>query len=456
MSQHGDTSDAPKSLVVHGVVHPAVRPNSTVTEQEPTMEVSTCAHRTSVTEAQVVQAKPRLYQHKKRPTPSIAEVEALIFLQPFLNNMGCSYSYYGELLTYGNPASLRDFDDMLRFGPIYDALWSQYFVDPTKPPRDDEPEADIDADADTDSEDETGAKVDLWDDLRTLKKLLENDGVIFGVEHRRMSGGDMSPRLVRLCNAYDDLRTIWAETIQAFDPSKISEKKDKKKCGTKSLQNARTFLQDSGCFMEKEAYKILNARSVIRVTRNESEYTRPARRRSPSPVHLGWKFSDDYDEPQAVAVRQAAIAEAAKDLEKTAEFDMTAPDKVVTKVPKCPSSPVKSKELPTLSPPATLSPTAVEAPHRLRYGRSPLQVTEAVNSRGASLITSKQQMTTQSMLLREEAIANPRGTSIKSLGLDSTIINAMAAPRVEKDEVESNPTTKERLKGWVRGVFGKK
>ena len=136
-------------------------------------------------------------------TAILDELSDILHLRGRLQQMGASFSGSGELLTYGNPPSPTDFEAMLKLGPMYEEQWNTFFVEGYVPKRD--------------SSDENGTG-HMWSDLRTLKKILQNEGVVFGREHQRYSFGDSSTKLRRLCCAYDELRMDWLEMMRTRLP----------------------------------------------------------------------------------------------------------------------------------------------------------------------------------------------------------------------------------------------
>jgi hypothetical protein len=123
----------------------------------------------------------------------LQDLSNLMFTRGRLQELGCTFSEVGKLLTYGDPSSLKEWDRLLRLGPIYDEQWALFFPAPL-------------GQQDNDT-------ADMWSDLRTLKRVLANDGVAFGGRHRRLTRGDRSGKLLRLCAAYDDLYKLWSASV---------------------------------------------------------------------------------------------------------------------------------------------------------------------------------------------------------------------------------------------------
>jgi hypothetical protein len=90
----------------------------------------------------------------------LEELSDILQLRSRLQQIGATFSDNGELLTYGDPSSPLEFEAMVRLSPLYDEQWSAFFADNYVPP------------------DHGSADKQLWSGLRTLKKLLRNEGVI--------------------------------------------------------------------------------------------------------------------------------------------------------------------------------------------------------------------------------------------------------------------------------------
>jgi hypothetical protein len=63
---------------------------------------------------------------------------------------------------------------------------------------------------------------------------------------------------------------------------------------------------------------------------------------------------------------------------------------------------------------------------------------------------------TYSMLHRDELVANPRGNNLNTLDLDAIMVAALALDTGGENPPEAKREKKKGLRGWVRGIFGRK
>ncbi|KAF1364169.1 hypothetical protein EJ07DRAFT_152203 [Lizonia empirigonia] len=134
-----------------------------------------------------------------RQTPTLSDLSRVLHLRGRLQEMGCTFTPAGALLTYGNPPLRSDLEQMLRLGAWYDEQWNLFF-DGTAPAHE--------------------AHCALWPDLALLKRMLQNEGVVFDAQHRRCADGDADPKLVRLGDYYDGLRDEWRSKMMRDSHSK--------------------------------------------------------------------------------------------------------------------------------------------------------------------------------------------------------------------------------------------
>ena len=142
-------------------------------------------------------------QSTERP-PILDDLADILNLGGCLQQMGATFDPSGELLTYGNPEPASDFESMLKLGPLYEEQWNTFFIESHVP--------------DTD--------VSMRSDLRTLKKVLENEGIVFGKASQRYSFGNSSAKLRRLCCAYDALWVEWRNLKRTELPAQEGDDHD--------------------------------------------------------------------------------------------------------------------------------------------------------------------------------------------------------------------------------------
>jgi hypothetical protein len=150
----------------------------------------------------------------------------LLYTRGRLQELGCTFNELGKLLTYGDPSSLKEWDQLLRLGPIYDEQWAVFFAASLDP--------------------QNNSIDNMWPDLRTLKRVLANEGVIFGRQHRRLTRGDQSNKLLRLCAAYDDLFKLWFTMAKEGTSYHVTTTIDE--C---EEDDSNESIDDSGCFMDE-------------------------------------------------------------------------------------------------------------------------------------------------------------------------------------------------------------
>jgi hypothetical protein len=200
----------------------------------------------------------------------LEELSEILHLRGRLQQMGATFSDKGEMLTYGNPSSPKEFEAMIRLGPLYDDQWNSFFVETYE------------------QSDSGGKNAQLWASLHILKKLLQNEGVVFGRQHQRYSFGDSSTRLRRLCCAYDELRNEWLAMVPTSLPAR-NDAQQATLLGEESSNESDSEYSDNGCqrlnrtvILDTEVPRDITSRPVIR-----------HRRSSGLPHDVGWRFSDD-------------------------------------------------------------------------------------------------------------------------------------------------------------------
>jgi hypothetical protein len=342
----------------------------------------------------------------------LQDLSNLMFTRGRLQELGCTFSEVGKLLTYGDPSSLKEWDRLLRLGPIYDEQWALFFPAPL-------------GQQDNDT-------ADMWSDLRTLKRVLANDGVAFGGRHRRLTRGDRSGKLLRLCAAYDDLYKLWSASVTERGSKRamtsVDERQENGSNGSfgdsRSSMNKRHGQAQAfpGASVGKHPKQGNTISGTSKISKDEPKPTQhPTRPQSEVPRNLGWRFSDDFDPATAARNRDSMDHDTYYDIEEKFQLANSVPLVIVEAAnsPRTPP-PVQSHQLrPAIG---------------LRHGPSPLQ-----------------NVTTQSMILCDELLANPRGDNLE---VDANIMAAIGTiPYTEV--VETKPTQKKSIKGWLRGVFHK-
>ncbi|KAF2855219.1 hypothetical protein T440DRAFT_539390 [Plenodomus tracheiphilus IPT5] len=193
--------------------------------------------------------------HDNNPNDS---VDTLI-LRGRLEAMGSTFSDAGELLTYGNPLSQPDFQDMiLHLGPLYDTEWVLSVGGP--PPN---------------------AASHMWPDLRVLKKVLLNEGTLFNTEHARLTSGDSNPKMLRLGEVYDCLHSQWLEFMGAI----LLNENDKE------LTN--TLTQGHGADDSDAEVTVDDVAAKVPIQYSEYMERNGIDAGSEVLQNLGWRFSDD-------------------------------------------------------------------------------------------------------------------------------------------------------------------
>ncbi|KAF2627012.1 hypothetical protein BU25DRAFT_491539 [Macroventuria anomochaeta] len=133
-----------------------------------------------------------------KQAPNLDGLRQILHLRGRLQEMGTTFTAEGEMQTYGNPPLNADLEQMLRLGSIYDEQWNMFFDGSNAPE----------------------VESNLWPDLKVLKNMLQNDGVLFDDQHKRLNYGTSHPKLIRLSDQYDLLREEWIEkTIRDIHPA---------------------------------------------------------------------------------------------------------------------------------------------------------------------------------------------------------------------------------------------
>ncbi|KAJ4989007.1 hypothetical protein SVAN01_05445 [Stagonosporopsis vannaccii] len=117
------------------------------------------------------------------------DLNRILRLRGRLQELGCSFTPEGELLTYGNPLGNAELHQMLHLGSKYDQLWKIFFKGIYG----------------------NSIEDNLWPELHTLKRALKNKGVQFDRYHKRLNYSTSYQELVRLSFHYD---LMYAERFQ--------------------------------------------------------------------------------------------------------------------------------------------------------------------------------------------------------------------------------------------------
>jgi hypothetical protein len=287
---------------------------------------------------------------------SLQDLSNMLYTRGRLQELGCTFTAPGALLTYGHPATLHEFEQLLRLGPIYDEQWTLFFNREAVQHPDD----------------------GMWADMRTLKRVLTNEGVEFGQDHRRLTFGSGSLKQHRLCVAYDDLYKLWSAML----PKRTVAQPHREKEETPEDSN-----DDSGCFMEDYAEGDVEVETPVMDDLEHIQYeSTPWDDR---PRNIGWRFSDDIDEATAkryrdslssgveeIEVMETALAVAVAVPLPDEQSRPANPFKVLnSKASK--ESLKKLRAIEAAPPPTSLQP-------RRRYGPSPLQVSCGFSNKPSS------------------------------------------------------------------------
>jgi hypothetical protein len=355
----------------------------------------------------------------------LEELSEILHLRGHLQQMGATFSDQGEMLTYGNPSSPKEFEAMIRLGPLYDDQWNSFFIETYEP------------------SDSGGKNAQLWAGLRTLKKLLQNEGVVFGRQHQRYSFGDSSTRLRRLCCAYDELRNEWLVMLRTSLPaqndaqlSTLLGEESSSESDSKSSDDDNQRL-NATVILGTEAPRDVTSRPVIR-----------HHRRSSVPHNIGWRFSDDSI-PRS---RKNAAWRSSDDLSLVPEWsdvehaDAQGPQDA-SSVPifrNC--SPKRVNALHGDARPVT-APSSFPTNSTL-YGASPLQVSHTASHLTQSrAIPPLKNVNPQSRSLPGDIVSNAVGDKVISGDV------AKATPVQEAAKEDRKHKTWGRVRRWFRNPF---
>jgi hypothetical protein len=228
-------------------------------------------------------------------TPNLHNLSNLLYTRGRLQELGCSFTVMGELITYGHPDTHSEFDQMLRLGPVYDEQWSTFFS----------------GTQDLHSEQDP----DIWPDLRTLKRLLRNEGVAFGFDHQRLTHGDGREKVMHLCIVFDDLRNMWS-AMRAFTrtPAPREEQIGEDTCGR----------YESGGFVHHDEYGHSEPEPKS-IEDGWTEAQSEGNARFSSPRHIGWRFSDDIDQGAVARYRDSMSGTLEEELQENFEAAISTP-----------------------------------------------------------------------------------------------------------------------------------
>jgi hypothetical protein len=208
-------------------------------------------------------------KHSKltQPQMTLTELRNLIYTRERLEELGCTFTYRGELIAYGCPESQQDFRHLLRLGPAYEGQWSKFFAkQPALRPKN---------------------EAYMWSDLRMLKKMLENEGIEFDSNHARLACNDVSYGVMRLCTAYDDMLKLWLSMVNArilsSGPTGLTTPSAERQDGGFSNPFGDSgYADDGGSQFEEDLHPAYRSGA--------------GHRDSGIPRNIGWRFSDDLEE----------------------------------------------------------------------------------------------------------------------------------------------------------------
>ncbi|KAF2826486.1 hypothetical protein CC86DRAFT_292726 [Ophiobolus disseminans] len=354
-----------------------------------------------------------------RPLPDLQDLSNLLYTRSHLQEMGCTFTIRGEMVAYGNPETNQDFDQLLRLGPVYDKQWSLFFIDLQATPFDD--------------------NFGMWPELRTLNRMLKNEGIEFGYAHGRLTHGDASPRIIRLCTAYDDLLKLWPATVTARTPTRALT----------SVAPSINQQEDADNTFNGSSYTVTDDE---RSSASSGHAERPwaLRRESGIARNIGWRFSDEIDDAAVAgycdSMSDGLIEELENDLEITVRLPLPVMGDDLTQ----PSPPIHT-------PQATPNSSIQIADHgRLRHESSPLQVGNYRLSASQSVtLTAMQQATAPNLMIRDGLMANARGNYLHSLVLDAGFMAMMVSGSTGVAS-KAKSAKKKGFRAWCRGVFNRK
>jgi len=354
----------------------------------------------------------------ERQISTLQDLNELLYTRGRLQELGCTFSESGELITYGGPPTLKESEQLLRLGPIYDAQWASFFLHSDNPFPDDDPS--------------------MWSDMRTLKRVLGNEGVNFDAQHRRLSWGFGGEKFVRLCAAYDDLQKLWTASLPSIRMLPPVDEREE--------EELTEGVDDSGVFMDEELNHELPDRSDEQHAPN---------RLSGVPRNIGWRFSDDIDPATATSYIDAMTA---RDLAEMKE-DVDAAVALSFPLPKSETSlscsPEQAGEAKSFAASATFG--KFLNPATPRHGPSRLQVSSHyAHSNANEPLTNAQNFFTHNVAQREESMKNPRTDGMDSLELDKKMIGAINSAPNTDGVPEAQNAKKKSLKGWWKDVVSRR
>jgi hypothetical protein len=351
-----------------------------------------------------------MFSGSEQNMSTLQDLSNLLYTRGRLEELGCRFTTRGELVTYGHPANLGEFEQLLRLGPVYDEQWTSLFAE--TPP----------------------FVVDsaMWPDMRTLKRVLSNESVKFRSNHQRLTHGDGSDKMVRLCAAYDDLYKLWSASM--------------------SSRNSMTPImeqEDSGCFVGNEGDQVDENRKVYLGKSNTAGDA--SQSQESLPRNIGWRFSDDLDANAAERESDTSEGESWRQLARDLGAAMTAhlPD---------PSGPRPSAD--TLrSPPSTPRARAGSffrpiKQARLWHGSSPLRVRDVLSQKfGMEGSAHEENASTADPILRDEPLVSPLVQAADPHLPDDEMVVARRSTADTEGSVEIKGLKKKGLKGWWIGVL---
>jgi hypothetical protein len=407
-------------------------------------------------------------------TAILDDLSDILYLRGHLQQMGASFSSSGELLTYGNPPSPTDFEDMLKLGPMYEEQWATFFVEGYVPHS-------------SGSEDGDGY---LWSDFRTLKKMLSNEGVVFGREHQRYSFGDSSTKLRRLCCAYDKLRMEWLECMRTSLPVHDDADLARVVDGDEQVVEGDSGFVD-GSSPRRQEYEYIQldpdqpyiaGRPPIIKVRSSGVVRNIGWRFSddltPPPQTNAWRFSDnlesvpawkDVHEATATATQvenaTQTVQEADEDTRENNPIVLhTIVDEDVVSPPPVPATDNRKSIYPasngvfgseifavTAATPALTYPTKRISMIR---GPSPLQVSlDPISKACDHLLTKPQHLKSPSMTTNDALAMNPRGDNPHIDPVLTTYIENAVIVNVQEPTQER---AGKKVRRWFKETFGRK
>jgi hypothetical protein len=346
---------------------------------------------------------------------SLQDLNHLLYTRDRLQELGCMFTTMGELESYGHTVTLKEIEQLLRLGPIYDEQWSSSFAStPTM----------------------RGNDAAIWSDMRSLKRVLTNESVVFDSTHRRLPYGDGGARLLRLCSTYDDLYKLWS----AMHPNRVLTSI------VEQEENSIGGFDDSGFSLKDEC----DRGDDMKTQTGECTTWRHSKTSS-VPRNIGWRFSDDII-PRCNSMSDCGY----NDMGEKPQGLITTPLQIVKDG--------MARDPPSVQPEEPRVLLQARADRNLRsfsqvWSRPSLTAFQVKcrysHTSPAAQLTSAQRVTTPSRVCMEQQVTHPHNGA--SIGIDMATKMHLneATTSVSEESVKAQSTKRKGFRGWWRRVFGR-